>query len=39
MLVWSAIGIIFGTLVERFFHPKVRRPVPDTLATQKPVGI
>lgn len=40
MLIWSAIGIIFGSLVDRFFHPKVRRPaVPDALPSHKAVGV
>ncbi|HEX4019236.1 MAG TPA: CbtA family protein [Frankiaceae bacterium] len=40
MLVWAAIGIIFGGLVERFFHPKARRPVaPDARPSQEPVGV
>jgi hypothetical protein len=40
MLVWSAIGLIFGNLVERFFNPKARRPiVPKSLSSQESVGV
>ncbi|HEX4432112.1 MAG TPA: CbtA family protein [Frankiaceae bacterium] len=40
MLVWSAIGIIFGTLVERFFNPKAfRRAAAEGRPSQESVGV
>ena len=40
MLIWSVIGIVFGTLVERFFNPGApRRPAPSSRAPQEPVGV
>jgi hypothetical protein len=40
MLIWSVIGIIFGTLVERFFNPNAPRPTaPEARAPHEPVGV
>jgi predicted cobalt transporter CbtA len=40
MLVWSLIGIVFGTLVERFFHPRPRRPkLAESASSREPAGV
>jgi hypothetical protein len=40
ILVWGSIGLIFSTLVERFFTPTARRPSPPSTApAPEPVSV